>query len=359
MKNFPDSKGDVADFRARLLAFFDARRRDLPWRRDTDPYRVWVSEIMLQQTRVETVIPYFERWTRRFPDVRRLAEAPEAEVLRHWEGLGYYSRARNLHGAAKVVREEMGGRIPDDPAELRRLPGVGEYTAGAIASIAFGVPVPAVDGNVRRVLARLADESSPRASDLRDAAAALVDPARPGDFNQALMELGSLVCTPRSPACARCPVAGHCAARAAGTQEQRPAPRKTAPVPERDVATAVILAPDGRLLLRRRPATGLLARMWELPGEELREAGVASEEAAAAAAALARRLTAGEPLHPEGPAAAVSHTFSHLRLHYRPWRFRLTAAPPPPESGHAWVAEDELGDFALPRAQRKLLALLS
>ncbi|MGH7483262.1 MAG: A/G-specific adenine glycosylase, partial [Longimicrobiales bacterium] len=176
----------ATSIRRPLLAWFDASRRVLPWRRDADPYRVWVSEVMLQQTRADVVIPYYERWLARFGDVRALAAADQADVLRHWEGLGYYARARNLHGAARIVRDRHGGEIPSDPGTLKELPGIGAYTAGAIASIAFGRRVPAVDGNVRRVLARLADLPAPSAVELERQARALVDPDRPGDFNQAL-----------------------------------------------------------------------------------------------------------------------------------------------------------------------------
>ncbi len=205
----PSRKWTLALRRA-LLAFYDARRRDLPWRRDPDPYRVWVSEVMLQQTRVDAVVPYYERWLRRFPTLHALATAEPDEVLRAWEGLGYYARARNLHRAARVVRERHAGDVPSEPAALRELPGVGDYTAGAIASIAFGRREPAVDGNVRRVLARLLDVADPPPARLRAVAAALVPAERPGDFNQALMELGALVCTARVPRCADCPVRGVC-----------------------------------------------------------------------------------------------------------------------------------------------------
>jgi A/G-specific adenine glycosylase len=183
----------IRSLRRALLAFYDARRRDLPWRRDPDPYRVWVSEVMLQQTRVDAVVPYYERWLRRFPTVAALASAEPDDVLRAWEGLGYYARARNLHRAARVVREHHHGAVPSEPSALRALPGVGDYTAGAIASIAFGRAEPAVDGNVRRVLARLLDVAAPAPARLRKVAAALVPSERPGDFNQALMELGATV----------------------------------------------------------------------------------------------------------------------------------------------------------------------
>jgi A/G-specific adenine glycosylase len=225
----------MQEIRGALLSWYDENRRDLPWRAGPgvapDPYRVWISEVMLQQTRVETVRPYFERWMLRFPTLHALAAAPSEEVMKAWEGLGYYSRARNLHAAVREVSDRFGGEIPDDPAAFRALPGVGRYTSGAVLSIAFGRPEPVVDGNVRRVFARLADDPAPADRRLWEMAGEIVEGERPGDLNQALMELGATVCTPRSPRCGACPIAPHCAARAVGTQEIRPAPRRAGPVP--------------------------------------------------------------------------------------------------------------------------------
>ena len=283
-------KSDPEDFRRALLNHFDRRRRPLPWRRGRTPYRVMVSEFMLQQTRAETVIPYYDRWLRRFPGWDALADAPADDVLLAWKGLGYYRRARSLHRTAMIVRERYGGRLPEDPAELRTLPGVGEYTAGAVASIAFGLPVPAVDGNVKRVLSRLMDVGDPTATLLRDEATRLLDPERPGDFNEAMMELGATVCTPRSPRCDDCPVRPHCIADKAGTVSDRPLARQRRPLPRVDYVTAVVvrggaLAPTppptspppppatppapAATLLTRRPDTGLLAGMWEFPTTEI------------------------------------------------------------------------------------------
>jgi A/G-specific adenine glycosylase len=376
MAKSPRETLDVADVRRRLLDFFDGRRRQLPWRRNRDPYRVWVSEIMLQQTQVATVIPYYERWLRRFPDVAHLAEADEAAVLKAWEGLGYYTRARNLHRAARVVRERHRGRLPGDPEALRGLPGIGDYTAGAIASIAFGAAVPAVDANARRVLARLLDLPRPSPAALRAEAARLVDPDRPGDFNQAVMELGALVCTPRSPRCDACPLAVHCLARRRGTQALRPEPRRRPPVPTYDVGTAIIVAPDGRLLLRRRASRGLLAGLWEFPGDIAAE-GESPEAAARRAAhdALARAsgdghgaITASADGHSARlpgtvPLAYVEHAYSHRRHRHHAFRFDIGSTPRP-DTGSAtpadlaWALPDRLADYALPAVQRKLAALL-
>ena len=285
-------KSDPEGFRRALLDHFDRRRRPLPWRRGRTPYRVMVSEFMLQQTRAETVIPYYDRWLLRFPGWNALADAPADDVMLAWKGLGYYRRAQNLHRTAMIVRERYDGRLPEDPAELRTLPGVGEYTAGAVASIAFGHPVPAVDGNVKRVLSRLMDVGDPTPALLRDEATRLLDPERPGDFNEAMMELGATVCTPRAPRCADCPVRPHCMADKAGTVSDRPLVRRRRPLPRVDYVTAVIVrtaassptaatpppaqppppAPTAHTLLTRRPDTGLLAGMWEFPTTEIHPA---------------------------------------------------------------------------------------
>ena len=343
-------RGETAEIAARLLAHYDAYARELPWRRDTDPYRVWVSEVMLQQTRVEAVVPYFERWMSRFPTLDALAEADLDDVLRAWEGLGYYARARNLHRAARVVRERYGGVLPEDPEALRSLPGVGEYTAGAIGSIVFGRREPAVDGNVRRVLSRLYDLPSPTPSVLRRLAAALVPADRPGDFNQALMEFGATVCTPRSPSCETCPLEALCLARRRGTVAERPLPPKRKPVPENDVGCAVIVARGGRVLLVRRPEDGLLGGMWEFPGAEVR-----TDESPAEAAARAAADMVGDDVDPGAPLATVTHEFTHRRTTYHAFRFRVEAPTPIPDGTvAAWATTDDLDAYAMPIAQRKI-----
>jgi len=256
-----------------LLGWYDVVKRKLPWRINRDPYRVWVSEIMLQQTRVDTVIPYYERFMARFPTVQALAEAPEEEVLKHWEGLGYYSRARNLQAGAKEVVDRFGGIVPDDAASVASLKGVGPYTAGAIMSIAFNRPEPAVDGNVMRVLSRfwlLEDDIAKPSTRVRieKLARAIIPEGRAGDFNQALMELGALVCTPKSPGCLTCPVMERCEGRLAGKEKELPIKTKAKP-PRPEWRLGIIVAGSGehagQVLVRQRPETGLLARMWELP----------------------------------------------------------------------------------------------
>ncbi len=376
----------IERIRSRLLAFFDERRRDLPWRDGAGSYGVLVSEVMSQQTRVETVVPYYRRWMERFPDPATLAAAETGEVLSLWEGLGYYSRARNLHRAAREIEARYGGEVPADPEELRSLPGVGPYTAGAVASIAFGVPVPAVDGNVRRVLARLMDEPAPRPADLERWAGALVDPGRPGDFNQALMELGSLVCTPRSPKCLRCPVGEFCRAWDAGTVEERPKKRRRAVVPHLHEAVLVVVrgsggagpgggVPEPEVLMRRRPEEGLLGGLWEFPGKEVQVVGDRSGDELAAAAsetavALGRELgvpgmrTAlqgsedGEAWKGPGdrrpiPLPTVFHTFSHRKVSYHPFMYLLKDLGC---EGLRWVGWRELAHLPIPVAQRAIQA---
>ena len=259
-----------------LLAWYRRHKRDLPWRLTKDPYRIWLSEVMLQQTRVATVIPYYERFLERFPTLESLAAAPEQSLLEAWSGLGYYRRARQMQAAARQLVTREGGCFPTDYAELRALPGFGEYTAAALASIAFGRRLAAVDGNVVRVLARLGDEERNVAEtavrrDLRRAAQALVESVGPrsaGTWNQALMELGATVCTPRAPRCGDCPVSSWCRARRAGTEQMRPVknPRRKT---ERVVTSVIVCESRGRYLMRQRPADA--ARMpgfWELPEVE-------------------------------------------------------------------------------------------
>lgn len=354
----PPDADALAAIRRALLAWYDRERRDLPWRtrpgETADPYRVWLSEIMLQQTRTETVRPYFGRWLERFPSLEALAAAPPDEVLRAWEGLGYYSRARNLHRAAREVRERYGGRVPDAPAAFRALPGVGRYTAGAVMSIAFGHAEPVVDGNVRRVFARWTDEPEPRDADLWRLAEALVPGERPGDLNQASMELGALVCTPRRPRCESCPVRAFCAAYAAGTQEQRPAPKRAKPLPHEDTAVAVT-EHQGRLLLVRRPVDARLGGMWAFPFA-IRGRG----ESTPAAAERAMREGMGIEVRAGEEIGVVAHGFTHVRVTYRAVRCALLSGEPRPLRYDAWTwaAPEELDHFALPVAQRRIAALV-
>jgi A/G-specific adenine glycosylase len=299
---------ETARLRAATLAWYTRNRRDLPWRRTRDPYAIWVSEIMLQQTRVETVIPYYERFLERFPDPAALARAREADVLTAWSGLGYYRRARNLHRGAAVVARNHAGRLPEDPSLLRELPGIGEYTAAAIASIAFDREAPAVDGNVIRVLARIRGwkgrrDSGPLRRAVMDFAEELARGPRPGDWTQALMELGATVCLPRDPLCPRCPARRCCRAATSGHADRYPAPATT-PAPRQERRVLLLARRRGRVLLVPDAEAG--GSSWTLP--------VASFGARTGAQAAARALAAalGLTLDPEGPASRFRHrTFSH------------------------------------------------
>ncbi len=349
---------DPARFRSALLQHFDRHRRPLPWRADRNPYRVMVSEFMLQQTRAETVAGYYERWIKRFPGWRSLADASDDEVLLEWKGLGYYARARNLRRTAQVVCEDHGGRLPDDPAALRTLPGVGEYTTAAVASIAFGAPVAAVDGNVRRVLARLLNVANPKPAHVRRAAARLLDPDRPGDHNEAMMELGATVCTPRNPLCDSCPVAKWCGAYRAGTVERRPSPPRRRTPPRVDYATIVAFDPAGKVLLTKRPPKGLLAGMWEFPSTKMRDG-----DADPTPPARRRLLDLGLHGRPLRVLPPVRHVFTHLRAVYHPvvLRCRDGSAVPnavgtarKPAARQRWTRPADLDALALPVAQQKI-----
>lgn len=348
-----------------LLAWYDRHRRDLPWRRDRDPYRVWVSEVMLQQTRVETVLPYYERFLERFPDVGALAAAPLEEVLALWSGLGYYRRARQLHAAAARVAREG---FPGAAHGWRELPGIGEYTAAAVASIAFGEVVPVLDGNVERVAARLLalpddpKRAAPRRR-LRAAAAALLDPERPGDGNQALMELGARICTPRAPKCLLCPLEARCEGRRTGDPERFPAPRGRRRPVRLSRVVAVVEEDGRRLLFRRRTDEELMPGFWELPwtgeggtGGNGEGAGDGGPPGDRAAALLARRYGGrwrlGEPL------GTVRHGITHRDFELEVRRARVEAGGEVAEGREAgWFGPEEIAALPTSSMVGKVLRL--
>lgn len=299
-----------------LLRWYRANKRDLPWRLTRDPYAIWISETMLQQTRVDTVIPYYERFLKRFPTVEALADAAPDDLMQLWAGLGYYSRARNLHAAARTVSDEFGGKLPDDPEALQTLKGVGRYTAGAVASIAFDRPAPIVDGNVMRVLTRVLDlhddiRLPATQKQLWAVAEELAKGPSPGDLNQGIMELGAMICTPRAPKCLLCPIRKHCRAQGNGEAEKLPVKSKAAKAKRVEAACGFLLR-DGKILAARRPPEGLLGGLWELPGDDLAD-GEAPEEG------LARGLRERLGLETKNlrATAAVKHVFTHrvLTLH--------------------------------------------
>jgi A/G-specific adenine glycosylase len=337
------------------MAWYKHNARRLPWRGDADPYAIWVSEIMLQQTRVGTVIPYFLRWMERFPDLETLAKASEQEVLLAWEGLGYYSRARNLHHAASLVLDEHGGEMPSDRKELQALPGIGRYTAGAISSIAFGKDEPVLDGNVRRVLARVFNVSLPARSPagerkLWELAIDILPPGEAGDHNQALMELGALVCIPRNPACESCPLTEICQAFALGIQNERPVMDKRENIPHH-IVTAAIIRRNAKFLITRRPSKGLLGGMWEFPGGKI-------EQGEALQACLRREIfeELGVQIEVGEPFGLYRHAYTHFRVTLHAFLCRLLDGEPQAieVSDLHWAAPSELDDFPMGKIDRQI-----
>ena len=344
-----ESQSDIAA--ASILAWYDRNRRAMPWRAlpgvTADPYHVWLSEIMLQQTTVATVGPYFERFLARWPDIGALASAPLDDVLHAWQGLGYYARARNLHRCAGVVAREHGGRFPDNEAGLRDLPGIGRYTAAAIAAIAFDKRATVVDGNVERVMARRfrVEEPLPDSkSTLYDLADFLTPDQRPGDYAQAVMDLGATICTPRSPKCLLCPWSEACSGRDIAAELPRRAPKKVRPL-WRGVAFW-LRRNDGAVLLRRRPEEGLLGGMIEVPSTEWREGPLIDRAEAEGMSPIPGRDWKLLP-------GFVAHGFTHFRLELAV--LSASAAGDPPPSSH-WCPIDRLGEQALPTAMKKVVA---
>jgi A/G-specific adenine glycosylase len=349
----------IRQIRRRLLAWFQRHQRDLPWRHTSDPYRIWVSEIMLQQTQVATVIPYYLRFLETFPTVEVLAAADEQDVLRQWEGLGYYRRARHLHQAARQLQAAHAGCLPDDPEVWRQLPGIGRYMLGAILSQAFDRRLPILEANSIRVLCRLLGiRESPRQSStmaiLWEGAEQLLPAQRTGLFNQALMELGALVCKSSAPQCDRCPIASQCAARRLGIQEQLPTKKPPPPTVEVN-EVAVVVSRGRRVLVVQRPRTGRWANLWEFPHDE-----VAAEETHAAAAARMLPDLTGLTVDFGQELTTLTHSIMHysislvcLQATYRRGRFRSTRF----QQGR-WLEPVQLGQLPFSAPQRRLAQLL-
>ena len=356
---FTLSTDETAAIQKALLSWYQAHQRKLPWRETRDPYHIWVSEIMLQQTQVNTVISYYNRFLERFPDIFHLAAADAQDVLKCWEGLGYYARARNLHAAARSLVENEKGRIPDEWVAFRNLPGVGGYIAAAVLSIAFERPHAVVDGNVKRVLSRLFEISSPvnnAASDkqFQEAAAAILDRNAPGTFNQAMMELGALVCKSRSPGCGICPVAKWCRARLNDHVAEYPVRVKRAPVPEYRMTIGVVLK-GKRLLIVQRPSDGMLGGLWEFPGGIRR-----AEETGASACIRNIRETVGLAVTIDSRLTRIRHAYTHFKIvadvfvcRYSGGRVRRNGPV-----AHQWVLVKALNRFPFPGSHHKFIPLL-
>jgi A/G-specific adenine glycosylase len=337
----------------RLLHWFDRHgRHDLPWQHPRTPYRVWLSEVMLQQTRVQVVLPYFERFTAALPDLPALAAAPLDQVLALWSGLGYYARARNLHAAAQRCIDLHGGALPRDLDALLALPGIGRSTAGAILAQAWGDRFAILDGNVKRVLARMHGiDGWPGTPAIEKRLWAIAEAQLPGermaDYTQAQMDFGATLCTRHDPACDACPLQSRCLARLAGRVHELPTPRPGKPLPERSAVVMLLHDRDGRVLLQRRPGTGVWAALWSLP-----EAGDLPDARAWFAANIAGEFEGAEPL------PAIVHAFTHYRLHLHPLRWdEVAAGTSVADNGdRRWVRADELGTLGIPAPVRRLLA---
>ncbi|WP_077620862.1 A/G-specific adenine glycosylase [Bacillus sinesaloumensis] len=348
-------KFSINAFQRDLIEWFEKEQRDLPWRQDQDPYKVWVSEIMLQQTRVDTVIPYFENFVSKFPTIEDLAKAEEEKVLKAWEGLGYYSRVRNLHAAVKEVAETYGGKVPNTVGEISSLKGVGPYTTGAILSIAYGIPEPAVDGNVMRVLSRILsvwdDIAKPKTRQLfEDIVREIISKENPSAFNQALMELGALICVPQNPACLLCPVQEHCKAFAEGVQKELPVKSKKKAPRAISMAAVVLKNEDGKLLIHKRPEKGLLANLWEFPNDEIISDLQTPKEQ------LTEFLKTGYEVDAKiGQAfTTIEHVFSHLIWNITVFEGEIKGEIH--ETDHLkLVSLDELEAFTFPVSHQKIL----
>jgi A/G-specific adenine glycosylase len=332
---------EILTFRKYLTDWYLAAKRDLPWRNTDDPYRIWVSEVMLQQTQVNTVVPFYQKFVRRFEDLKRLARADLQEVLKVWEGLGYYARARNLHRAAGIVLKEHAGVIPNCWEDFHKLPGVGDYIAAAVLSLAFEKPYPVVDGNVKRVLARLLVMENPvnapaSAKNFQATADALLDRDQSGTFNQAMMELGAVVCKPQNPLCGRCPVREMCKAYKSAKVLNYPKKLKKPPTPQYRIAVGVIFK-NGRVLITRRKPSGLLGGLWEFPGGKINK-----DEKPGAACIREIKEEVNLAVKIDAHLSQIKHAYTH---------FKIVNLNGPVD--HRWISLQKLGDYPFPKANHK------
>ena len=345
---------DINELQHALISWFEKNHRQMPWRETINPYYTWISEVMLQQTRVDTVIPYFLRFIDKFPTVKQLAKADEEEVLRLWAGLGYYSRAKNIHRGAKLICEVYDGKIPENQKELLKIPGIGSYTAGAILSIAYGKPAAAVDGNVMRVFSRLflvyADISEGSTKkEMEKLGEAVVSANNPSAFNQGLMELGALICTPNSPKCSSCPLSFICRARRAGVQESLPVKKKKEAVKSVNMELGLLQKGD-KVLLTKRPPEGLLANLWALPAVE----GTADGNAGRSIVMELQESYGIETSDPE-PVVEKSHVFTHMKWNMQLFRLKLLSMSDIDYPEIQWVSLKEIDQYAIPTAFLKVI----
>jgi len=337
-----------------LVHWYKENARDLPWRETLDPYQILISEIMLQQTQVKTALPYFRRWINRFPTINSLANASEKEVLKLWEGLGYYSRARNLLKAAQIIVDQYSGEIPDDRKLLEKLPGIGKYTGGAIASIAFGKDEAILDGNIRRVFCRIFNIEVPIRTDnseriLYELANENLIKGNAGDYNQALMELGALICLPKNPKCGICPVSNLCIANKLNLQNERPVKNKKPVIPHYHVVAGVIVNLSGEVLISKRPESGLLGGMWEFPGGKI-EPGEKPGEA------LTRELMEelGVFIQVNDYIGMFKHAYTHFKVTLQAFYCSITKNTPRPleVSDFKWITINNLSEYPMGKLDR-------
>jgi A/G-specific adenine glycosylase len=350
---------EIQSLRKLLINWYLANHRDLPWRKTTNPYYIWVSEVMLQQTQVATVLPYYRRFLKRFTSLERLAHADVQDVLKVWEGLGYYARARNLHRAAGIILNHHRGIIPDGWDDFRNLPGVGDYIAAAVLSIAFEKPYAVVDGNVKRVLARLLLEEAPvnKSTSIKifkEAADQLLSPRAPGTYNQALMELGAMVCKPQQPLCSACPIQGLCLAYEAGRVDEYPKKLKKSPTPQFNIAVGVVFKNSSVLITRRKP-DGLLGGLWEFPGGKIQN-GEKAKDACIREIKEETNLSVGVESH----LSRVKHAYTHFKIimdvfccSYLAGKVKLNGPV-----DHRWIKPEELDDYPFPMANHKFFPAL-
>lgn len=348
----------VEELQQTLLDWYASQGRDLPWRRSQDPYAIWVSEIMLQQTQVKTVIPYYQRWLVQFPTIEALAAADQQQVLKAWEGLGYYARARNLHRAAAEIVKTYGGVFPTDLEAAMALPGIGRTTAGGVLSAAFNLPLAILDGNVKRVLARLSALDRPPNKAIKELwrlSEEILEPQNPRDFNQALMDLGAILCTRRHPNCVLCPWQRHCRAYNLNVQSELPMSESRAPLPHKQIGVAVIHNRQGQILIDRRRQEGLLGGLWEFPGGKM-EPGETVQDCIRREIKeeLGIEIEVGDPL------IVVDHAYTHFRITLNVYHCRhLSGEPQPLECDQVrWVTLAELDQYPFPKANTRIIQAL-